>query len=132
MSDLDECRTSINMDCETHDRPLNLCGYYKTIARLTADLARVTGELGVSRASHILSGAAVERLEAALAASQERVSKMRAAMERQYKRVGERHRDDPNGCVCGGGQFCWLKGLAYEMSDDLDALSPPANKGESR
>lgn len=50
------------------------------------------------------------------------LSRARNFMALHLKRAGERHRDDPMGCVCGGGQFCWLKSLCMEIRDDLDSI----------
>lgn len=46
-------------------------------------------------------------------------ARWRSDVGRIYKRLGERHRDEPTGCACGGGQRCWLRGVCDEMQDIL-------------
>ena len=55
-----------------------------------------------------------------------KMERMREKMARLLKRAGERHRDKPTGCCCGGGQFCCLYGFCNEMRDYLDEFQMAA------
>lgn len=45
-----------------------------------------------------------------------------AAMRRTREKIAVHHRDNPIGCACGGGQFCGLKGVIYDLDFEIERL----------